>query len=81
MNGGARAYLFSGADESTYAPMRNLRLQDTSLSINPEAYKNLGGQYIFSTIAISNQEELGLTLKGVYSDDSSPYTIHLYEVP
>jgi len=78
---GARAYLFSGSDESTYAPKRDLGLQDTSLSINPDAYKDLGGQYIFSTIAISNQEELGLALQGVYSDESSPYTIYLYEVP
>lgn len=78
---GARVYLFSGSDESTYAPKRDLGLQDTSLYINPQAFAELGGQYIFSTIAISNQEELGLVLKGVYTDVSSPYTIRVYEVP
>jgi len=78
---GARAYLFSGSDESTYAPKRDLGLQDTSLAIDPDAYRELGGQYIFSTIEISNQEELGLMLKGTYSDASSPYTIRVYEVP
>ena len=78
---GARAYLFSGSDESTYAPKRDLGLQDTSLAIDPDAYRELGGQYIFSTIEISNQEELGLLLKGTYSDASSPYTIRVYEVP
>ena len=78
---GARAYLFSGSDENTYVPYRDLGLSDYSLQIDSDAYKALGGQYIFSRIEISNREELGLDLKGVYSHDSSPYTIYLYEVP
>lgn len=77
---GARAYLFSGSDESTYVPYRELGLTDLSLQIDPDAYKEIGGHYIFSRIEISNREELGLALKGVYSQDSSPYTIYLYEV-
>lgn len=76
---GARAYLFSGSDENTYAPYRDLGLKDTSLSIDADAYKELGGQYIFSTIEINNQKELGLNLKGIYTQETSPYTIYLYE--
>ena len=78
---GARAYLFSASDENTYAPYRDLGLKDRSLQIDVGAYKELGGQFIFSGIEISNSEELGLILKGVYMHDSSPYTIYLYEVP
>ena len=78
---GARAYLFSGADENTYAPYRDLGLSDNSLQIDTKAYKDIGGQYIFSRIELSNREELGLVLKGVYSHDLSPYTIYLYEAP
>lgn len=78
---GARAYLFSGSDENTYVPYRDLGLTDYSLQIDPDAYKAIGGQYIFSRIEISNREELGLLLKGVYTHESSPYTIYLYEVP
>ena len=78
---GARAYLFSGSDENTYVPYRDLGLADYSLQINPDAYKALGGRYIFSRIEISNREDLGLILKGVYTHESSPYTIYLYEVP
>ncbi len=78
---GARAYLFSASDENTYAPYRDLGLKDRSLQIDVSAYKELGGQFIFSGIEISNYEELGLILKGVYTHDSSPYTIYLYEVP
>ena len=80
-NWGARAYLFSGSDESTYGPTRDLVLNDNSLQIDTDAYKAIGGQYIFSRIELSNSEELGLVLKGVYSRDSSPYTIYLYEAP
>lgn len=78
---GARAYLFSGSDESTYIPYRDLNLQDLELKIDPDAYGEIGGQYIFSRIEISNKEELGLTLKGTYSHETSPYTIYLYELP
>lgn len=78
---GARAYLFSGSDENTYAPYRDLGLTDYSLQIDSDAYKAIGGRYIFSRIELSNREELGLELKGVYSQDSSPYTVYLYEIP
>ena len=78
---GARAYLFSGSDENTYAPYRDLHLTDKTLAIDPKAYKEIGGEYIFSTIDISNSEELGLLLKGSYTHNSSPYTIYLYELP
>lgn len=78
---GARAYLYSGSDENTYAPYKELGLEDERLMIDVDAYKELGGKYIFSRVRICNQEELGLDLKGTYQDTSSPYTIYLYEVP
>lgn len=76
----ARTYLVSASDENTYAPYKNLELQDKRLMINTDAYKGLGGRYIFSRVLIENQAELGLELRGTYTDDSSPYTIYLYEV-
>ena len=78
---GARAYLFSASDENTYVPYRELNLQDNRLVIDVNAYQILGGKYIFSRVPIGNQSELGLYLRGTYSDASSPYTIYLYEVP
>lgn len=77
----ARAYLVSASDENTYAPYKDLGLQDYRLMIDVEAYKELGGRYIFSRIPVENQNELGLQLRGTYTDPSSPYTIYLYEVP
>ena len=78
---GARAYIYSASGEDSYAPYRDLGLSDESLGIDSDALKALGGNYIFSRIKISNQEELGLVLKGTYSDESSPYVIYLYELP
>ena len=77
---GARAYLFSGSDENTYVPYRDLGLTDCSLQINPEAYKELGGKYIFSTIEISNAKELNFDLIVACTEEKSPYTIYVYEV-
>lgn len=78
---GARAYLFSGSDENSYVPYRDLGLQDLELKMDAKAYGEIGGQYIFSRVKISNREELGLELKGEYSHETSPYTIYLYEMP
>lgn len=78
---GARAYIYSASGENSYAPYRNLELTDKSLGMDSAAFRSLGGRYIFSRIQISNQDELGLVLKGTYSDESSPYVIYLYELP
>lgn len=77
---GARAYIYSGSDENTYQPVRNLTLQDESLQIDTKAFKALGGKYIFSRVKITNQEELKLSLVGSYMDETSPYTIYVYAV-
>lgn len=77
---GARVYLVSASDETTYAPYKDLGITDNRLMIDVDAYKELGGRYIFSRIPVENQEQLGLELKGTYTDPSSPYMIYLYEV-
>ncbi len=76
---GARAYLFAGVDENVYEPVRNLNISDTNLYIDGDAFREMGGKYIFSRLEISNAEELKLHLEGTYTDASSPYAIYLYE--
>lgn len=41
----------------------------------------MGGRYLFSRYELDadNMEDLGFGLRGIYSDESSPYTIYLYE--
>lgn len=76
---GARAYLFAGVDENVYDPVRNLEISDTNLYIDADAFRAMEGRYIFSRMEIANADELLLSLRGVYTDKASPYTIYLYE--
>ena len=76
---GARVSLYSGSDENTYAPLRNLELNDTRLMVDIDELKSIECKYIFSRIEFSNASDLGITLIGTYSGDSSPYTIYLYD--
>ncbi|MGN0307271.1 MAG: DUF6044 family protein [Lachnospiraceae bacterium] len=77
---GARAYLYSGNGENTYQPVRNLTLEDDKLYMDSQAFKELGGTYIFSRIEVENADELRLRLKGAYSHEASPYTIYVYTI-
>ncbi len=77
---GARVNLISADDENTYAPLRVMELNDTRLVANMDELKSLDCKYIFSRIEFSNVDEIGATLIGAYTDDSSPYTIYVYEL-
>lgn len=76
---GARAYLYAGSGESIYNPYRNQPLSDLHLYMDGGQFRKLGGTYLFSRYELENMEELGFGLRGVYADESSPYTIYLYE--
>lgn len=77
----ARAYVYSGAGENTYEPVRNQVLSDHNLYLDPKAFKELGGVYIFSRIAFENAGDLGLELEGEFRKETSPYVIYVYRVP
>lgn len=76
---GARAYLFAGVDENVYEPLRYLDISDPNLYIDSDAFRDMGGKYIFSRLEIANAQELALSLRGTYTHEDSPYTIWLYE--
>ncbi len=76
---GARAYLYSGTDESIVAATRSYQVTDNDIYINTEAFKKLGGRYIFSRIELSNAGDRGLNLLGAYTEETSPYTLYVYE--
>ena len=78
-NWGARAYIFPGFDNNSYLPSRNLTLPDYNLYIDTEAFKALNGVYLFSRFEITNAEELSLNCIGVFTEESSPYTIYVYK--
>ena len=76
---GARAYLYSGTDLSIVAAVRDYQVTDSDIYIDLDAFKALGGRYIFSRIEISNGEEIGLTLAGTYTHEDSPYILYVYQ--
>lgn len=76
---GARAYLYSGTDLSIINSSREYEVTDHDLYIDLDQFKRLGGRYLFSRIELSNAEEVGLTLLGVYTDEESPYTLYVYQ--
>ena len=74
---GGRAYLFS--NEINYQPVRDMGIDSARLNIAPDVFREMGGVYIFSRVAISNATELGLKSAGIYMDKESPYTIYVYK--
>lgn len=77
---GARVNLISADDENTYAPLRVMDPVDKRLIANMDELKSLDCKYIFARFEISNAAEIGLNLVGSYTDESSPYTIFVYEL-
>lgn len=76
---GARAYLYSGTDLSIVTTSRHDEVTDHTLYLDLNQFKKLGGRYLFSRIELSNADEIGLTLLGVYTDEDSPYTLYVYQ--
>lgn len=77
---GARVSLYSGNDENTYAPLRNMEVEDKRLMVNMDELKKLDLKYIFSRIELSNADKIGIMLIGTYNNNDSPYTIYVYEI-
>ena len=76
---GARAYLYSGTDLSIVGAVRNYQVTDRKIYMNTEAFKTLGGTYIFSRIELENAAEAGFAKLGVYEDEMSPYVLYVYK--
>lgn len=76
---GARAYLYSGTDASIVGAVRDYQVTDNNIYIDIDAFKAIGGRYIFSRIELSNAKEAGLTLAGTYTDADSPYVLYVYQ--
>ena len=75
---GARAYLYSGTDLSIVNATKTVYATDDRIYIDAEAFRKLGGEYIFSRIALSNAGTTGLALVGGYTSADGSYTIYVY---
>ena len=73
-----RMYLYN--NEVGYGPTRDRVNTPVTLHIDVEAFRGLGGTYIFSRAEIGNAEDLRLTYMRKYSNDHSIYEIFVYKV-
>lgn len=73
-----RAYLYS--DEVSWSPKVNLGVDEANLKIDKSVFRQLEGKYILSRVSITNSEDLDLVLRGIYTNNESPYTIYVYEM-
>lgn len=75
---GARAYLYSGTDLSIVSATKTVYATDDRIYIDAEAFRKLGGEYIFSRIALSNAGTTGLALVGGYTSADGSCSIYVY---
>lgn len=77
---GARAYLYSGTDLSIVSATKTVYATDYDIYIDTDAFKRLGGEYVFSRLKLTNAEEVGLRLRGSYTARDASCTIYVYKV-
>lgn len=77
---GARAYLYSGTDLSIVSATKTVYATDDRIYIDGGAFRDLGGEYLFSRIRLSNAEEAGLSLVGEYTATDGSMKIYVYHV-
>ena len=77
---GARAYLYSGTDLSIVSAAKTVYATDDRIYIDGKAFKELGGEYLFSRIKLSNAEEAGFSLLGEYTAKDGSMTIYVYHM-
>lgn len=76
---GGRCYIFTAELGKHYMFKKNSKKRLKKLEINIEAFKEMGGKFIFSAIPIDNAEENGLQLEKIFTDKNSAWKIHLYK--
>lgn len=77
---GAKAYLYSGTDLSIVSATKTVYATDDHIYIDGEAFADLGGEYLFSRINLSNAGEVGLSLVGEYAAEDESMTIYVYHI-
>lgn len=75
---GNRCYLFSAELGMNYYVDKVLCKSIQRLELDTAQLKALNCDYLFSSVPIVNSEELGLSLKGVYSWNRGDYDVYVY---
>lgn len=75
---GGRCYLFTDELGKHYMFKKKSEKRIKNLELNIEAFKNMGGKYIFSSVPIDNAHSNGLLLDEVFDTKTSAWKIYLY---
>lgn len=77
---GGRAYIFVAELGKKYDFEKNSTKKIYHLELNTKAFKQLGGEYIFSAVPIVNAESDGLHYLKTFTDKDAAWKIYLYRV-
>lgn len=77
---GARAYLYSGTDLSIVNATKTVYATDYDIYIDTDAFRELGGVYIFSRLELTNAGEAGLKMLQSYTAEDGSCTFYVYSI-
>ncbi|WP_102263030.1 DUF6044 family protein [Mesobacillus jeotgali] len=76
---GGRCYLFTDELGKHYLFKKTSNRRIENIDLNLEPFKQMGGQFIFSSVPIDNALENNLKLDKVFTSKESAWKIYLYE--
>lgn len=76
---GGRCYIFTAELGKRYMIKKDSKRKLKNLQLNTAVFKELGGQYIFSSLPILNAQQNHLTLEKVFESKNSAWKIYLYK--
>ncbi|MFD2972495.1 DUF6044 family protein [Peribacillus deserti] len=77
---GGRCYIFTSQLEKRYMIKKDSKQKLTNLQLNMKPFKELGGEYIFSALPISNAKENHLQFVKSFTSKEAAWKIYLYQV-
>jgi len=76
---GGRCYLFTDELGKHYMFKKNSKKRIENIEVNIEQFKEMGGEFIFSSVPIDNASENNLKLDKIFNSKQSAWKIYLYE--
>ena len=74
---GSKAYIFVAELPRDFMITKDSKYAINNLQLNIDAFKQMGGKYIFSTVPINNASDIGLRLEKEFTDTQVDYWLSL----
>ncbi|MCI3922291.1 DUF6044 family protein [Paenibacillus sp. TRM 82003] len=75
---GGRCYVFVDELGKKYDYKKTSKKRIRKLELDAQAFRRLGGEYLFSAVPIDHPEKSGFRLLRTFEDDTAPWRIYLY---